>query len=170
MSLITKFRPGFSWIFTGSGLDIRESRLRALTEIELASGTGASQADQAFTSLAKTLAASANEDFDWSNVANTLLNPFGTPIVFAKIKGIFVYARPTNVNNVIIKPAAANGFLGGFGDASDTRIIPPGGYFEATNPVGGWTVTAGTGDKTNFANSGAGSSVVFDLEVVGTTA
>lgn len=162
-----KLRPGFSWLVEANGdLDTRSSKLAAPAEIELLSGTGTNQADKAFADT-RTLAASANEDLD---LAGALLDPFGITLNFVKIKGIYVRAAPGNTNSVIVKPAAANGFTGPFGGTTPSLTLPPGGYLVLAAPVGGWTVTAGTGDKINFANSAGSTSVTYDAVFIGTSA
>mgnify|MGYP000488088098 CR=1 FL=1 len=64
----------------------------------------------------------------------------------------------------------AYGFVGPFGSATHTVALPPGGNLILTAPASGWTVTAGTGDLLRVANSGAGTSVTFDIIIIGTSA
>lgn len=162
-----KLRPGFSWLLEGTGdLDQRTSKLAAPAEIQLLIGTTASKADKAFADT-RTLAASANEDLD---LAGSLLDPFGATLTFVKVKGIYVRAAVGNTNSVILKPASSNGFLGPFGAATHTLTIPPNGYVCLCAPVAGWTVTAGTGDKINLANSAGSTTVTYDIVIIGTSA
>lgn len=130
----------------------------------LSNGSGANQAAKIFSD-SRSVALSSNEDLD---LAAVLTSAFGAPITFATIKAIMIRARATNTNNVVVGPAAANGFLGPFGDASDRLSIKPGGVLLVTAPGTGWTVTGGTGDLLNVANSGAGSAVEYDIVIVGT--
>jgi hypothetical protein len=132
----------------------------------LEDGTTSGKANRVLADT-RTIAASANEDLD---LAGTLEDPIGGPAVFAKVKAIMIKAASGNTNNVVVKPATSNGFLGPFGAAAHTISIPPGGVFLASAPAAGWTVTAGTGDLINVANSGAGTSVSYDLFVLGTSA
>lgn len=162
-----RMRPGFSWLLEGTGdLDQRISKLAAPAEIQLLIGTTASKADKAFADT-RTLAASANEDLD---LAGSLLDPFGATLTFVKVKGIYVKAASGNTNSVKLKPAASNGFTGPFNAAADTVILPPGGFVVLAAPVSGWTVTAGTGDKINLANSAGSTSVTYDIVIIGTSA
>lgn len=162
-----KLRPGFSWLLEANGdLDTRSSKLAAPAEIELLSGTGTNQADKAFADT-RTLAASANEDLD---LAGALLDPFGGTLTFVKVKGIYVRAAFGNTNSVVLKPASSNGFTGPFGAATHTLTIPPNGYVVLAAPGAGWTVTAGTGDKINLANSAGSTSVTYDIVIIGTSA
>lgn len=113
----------------------------------------------------RTIAASSNDDLD---LRGTLTDAFGAVINFAEIVAIYVEASSTNTNNVVIGGAAANQFIGPFGAATHTISLLPGQVFCITNK-NGWTVTAGTGDILRIANSGAGSSVNYNIVLVGRT-
>jgi hypothetical protein len=130
----------------------------------LGNGSGSGQAAKVFSDK-RTLAASANEDLD---LAGSLMSAFGAAITFASIKAILVRAKATNNNNVVIGPAASNGFLGPFADASDRISVRPGGVAIITAPATGWPVTPGTGDLLNIANSAAGSAIDYDIILIGT--
>lgn len=132
---------------------------------DLSSGVAAQQADRIYSKTI-TLAASANQDID---LAGALLDPIGGSAVFAKVKAIAIRARDANTNNVVVGAAASNGFVGPFGAATHTIAVPPGGNMMITAPASGWAVTAGTGDLLRVANSGAGTSVTFDLIIIGTS-
>ena len=143
----------------------RRHRLDKEADILLATGTGASQADQMFTDT-RTLGGSANEDLD---LAASLVDALGQTLTFVKIKAILIIAAAANVGDIQVKPAAANGFLGPFANASDRLDVPAGGRILLTAPVTGWTVTAGTGDLLNIANSAAGNAI-YDIILIGTSA
>lgn len=128
-----------------------------------ANGSGANQASKIFSDR-RTLAASGTEDLD---LAGGLTGALGGALTFATVKALMISARPGNTNNVVVGPAAANGFLGPFGDASDRIAIRPGGVLLVTAPAGGWAVTAGTGDLLTVANSAAGTPVDYDVVIVG---
>ncbi len=134
--------------------------------VSLPTGVSASKADLLFSDT-RTLTASSNEDLD---LAAGQDDAFGQPITFVKVKAIAIYAHTTNTNSVVVKPAASNGFTGPFGGASHSQTIPPGGWYYVTAPVAGWTVTADTGDLLNVANSAGGTSVIYDVMIVGTSA
>jgi len=129
-------------------------------------GTAAGQADLLFSDQ-RTITASSNEDLDLSG---SLTDVYGTTLAFVKVKVIAIYAASGNTNNVQVGPAASNGFLGPFADASDQIDIAPGGTMLLTAPSAGWTVTASTGDLLNIANSGAGTGVTYDIVIIGTSA
>lgn len=136
------------------------------TKIELANGTGASSADLCFHDT-RTISASSNEDLD---LAGSLAGPFGASQVFVELRALLISASSSNTNNVRITRPASNGvplFLA----ASDGIDVPPGGVFLWSCPADGKvTVTASTGDLINIANSSSGTSVTYDVVIVGVSA
>jgi hypothetical protein len=132
----------------------------------LSSGTGNSQADLIYQAQ-RTLSSEATEDLD---LAGTLTDPFGATITFVKVKAIYIRAAAGNTNSVVVGGASSNAFLGPFADATDKVSIPPSGAFLAAAPVAGWAVTASTGDLLTVTNSGSGTSVTYDIVIVGTSA
>jgi hypothetical protein len=137
--------------------------------VGLASGTGAGQADRIFHDR-RTLAASATEDLD---LAGSLVDPFGATITFARIKALLIAAAAGNTNNVIVGGAATNQFLTWVGAGTHTVVVRPGGVLallaggaDAT----GYAVTAGTGDLLRIANSAGGTSVDYDIVLIGASA
>lgn len=137
--------------------------------LSFASGIAAGQADVIFSDT-RTLSASSNEDLD---LAGGLTGAFGASLTFAKIKAVLIVAAAGNTNNVIVGGAASNTFSSIFGDATDKVVIRPGGVFllaVGTGDLNAYGVTATTGDLLRVANSGAGTSVTYDIIVVGTSA
>src|SRR5688572_223704 len=138
-------------------------------EMSLVDGTAAGQANRIFHDT-RTLAASANEDLD---LAGVLTDAFGTVLTFARVKGLIVAAAAANSNNVIVGGAASNQFLTWAGAGTHTVTVRPGGVFALWTGAAdatGYAVTAGTGDLLRIANSGAGTSVTYDVIVVGASA
>lgn len=132
----------------------------------LGNGTGADQINQIFADT-RTLAASANEDLDLSGTA--LQNALGQNIAFTKVRGLLVRAAAANTNNVIVGGAATNQFATPFGAAAHTLTVRPGGcIFLMANDVTGYAVTAATADLLRIANSGAGTTVTYDIVILGT--
>lgn len=131
-----------------------------------ATGTAADQADLIFHDQ-RTLTASSNEDLD---LAGSLSSAFGATLTFVDLKAVMVSAAAGNTNQVRVSRPASNGvplFLA----ASDGIPIYPGGTFLWVAPgTSVVTVTAGTGDLLNIANSGAGTSVTYDIVIIGTSA
>ena len=167
MPLNTQLRPGIRAEYS-KALDFG-SAYRPLpfpATIDMESGTGNNQADLIFSDQ-RTLAASANESLD---LAGVLVDAFGTALTFVKVKAIYIRAASTNGGNIVVGNAATNAFVGPFGAATHTLAIPAGGYLELVAPVGGWTVTAATGDLLRIANSDAGAAATYDIVIVGTSA
>lgn len=135
--------------------------------IPLSSGTGAGQADKLWHDQ-RTLTASSSEDLD---LAGTLTDPFGATITFARIKGIIIAAAAANTNNVIVGNATSNGFVSWVGGAAHTVTVRPGGFLALFAPdATAYTVTAATADLLHVANSAAGTSVTYDVVLVGASA
>ncbi len=129
-------------------------------------GTTANTADLIFSDT-RTLAASATEDLD---LAGSLSSVYGATLTFVELRAILVVASTANTNNVNITRPASNGvplFLA----ASDGTPVTPGGFFYWANPADGKVaVTAGTGDLITFTNSSSGTSVTYDVVIVGVSA
>lgn len=133
---------------------------------QLLSGTTAGKADQFFSDQ-RTLSASSSENLD---LAGGLTDAFGAALTFVKVKAILVKAADANVNDVVIGGAASNAFVGPLGGTTPTVAVKPGGWAAFFAPGDGWTVTASTGDILKMANGGSGSSVTYDIVVIGTSA
>lgn len=131
--------------------------------ISLTNGTGADQANMIFTDT-RTLAASTTEDLD---LAGGLTDVFGTTITFTKIKGIIIKASSSNTNNVVVG-GDANGLVNWVGAANDIINVRPGGMFCIMAPdATAYAVTGSTGDILQVANSSSGSSVTYDIILIG---
>lgn len=127
-------------------------------------GTGADQAKVAFADE-RTLSASSNEELD---LAGGLTDLFGNTITFTKIKALLVVADAGNTNDVLVGGAGSNGFITPFGDATDVIKVKPGGLLLLVAPnATGYAVTASTGDKLKIANSSSGSSVTYQIGLLG---
>ncbi len=133
--------------------------------LSFANGTGASQADKVFADQ-RTLTASSTEDLDI--VAGGLTDAFGTIFTLAEMKVLMVCAAAANTNNVVLGGDANSvPFLS---TAATTVSIKPGGCFQLADPsAGGYAVTAGTGDIIQVANSAGGTSVTYDIIVIGSS-
>lgn len=137
----------------------------ALTSaVTLANGTAAGQADRVFADT-RTLTASATENLD---LAGTLLDAFGATLTFVTIKAVIIKAAAANTNNVNITMPASNGvplFLA----AGDGIALKPGYAFAWFGSGAGVTVTPATGDLLTVTNSAAGTSVTYDVLIIGTS-
>jgi hypothetical protein len=137
--------------------------------LALSDGTAAGKADRLFTNRS-TIAASGADSVD---LAGTLLDAFGATITFAKVKLLYVAAAEANTNNVIVGGAASAGWITAFGDATDKIVLRPGAFVllaAGKADATGYAVTATTADLLAIANSGAGSTVTYDIAIVGTSA
>lgn len=132
-------------------------------------GTGAGQVDKIWTDT-RTIALSSSEDLD---LAGVLLDAFGGTLTFARIKAIMISAAPGNTNNVIVGGVAAGLSTLILPQTTGQVVVRPGGGFMAWCGGGdatGFLVTATTADLLHVANSGAGTSVTYDIAVMGCSA
>lgn len=124
-------------------------------------GTGLNQVNRLFTDR-RTIAASGTDDLD---LAGALEDALGGEFVLARVKGLLVAASSSNTNNVVVGGDDVEWL---FGAAGSTVSVRPGGVFLLEAPdATGYAVTAATGDILQVANSGAGSSVVYDVVIFG---
>lgn len=169
MALTSDFSLSASGLYTKVGdLSTPSDDLSWRRTAHLDSGTGAGKADLRFTDT-RTLAASATEDLD---LAGTLLDVFGAALTFVRIKALMISAATTNTNNVIIGAAATNPWIGLL-NAAGTITLRPGQWIGSGSGAADATcmaVTAGTGDLLKIANSAAGTSVTYDILIVGASA
>jgi hypothetical protein len=166
MALSTSIRAGISAMLTNALDHGTASMPVTLTnDTTMATGTATGRADLVWGDQ-RTLSASATEDLD---LAGSLTGLLGGTLTIVKLKAIMVKAASGNTNNVRIIRPAANG-VPLFAAASDEIAVQPGGTFLWVAPGAGITVTAGTGDLLTFTNSAGGTSVVYDVVFVGTSA
>jgi hypothetical protein len=168
MSLTTKLRAGITASQT-SPLDLGTPAfsLSKIATLDLVSGTGVGAADRIFTDT-RTIAASGTDDLD---LAGSLVDAFGATLTFVRVKGILVVAAAANTNNVVVGGAASNQFLTWVGSASDKVNVRPGGMLLlAATDATAYAVTAATGDLLRIANSSSGTSVTYDVVIVGCSA
>jgi hypothetical protein len=143
------------------------AQLARTYQLLFSTGTGANSADRIYHAQ-PTVAASGNTTID---LAGSVTDIFGATVTFARVRGLIVAASSANTNNVIVGNAASNGFITWVGAATHTVIVRPGGFLALGAPdATAYTVTAGTGDLLLFTNSAAGTSVTFDVIVIGASA
>lgn len=147
-------------------LETPTSALVYSSQIDLATGVGLGQADMKWSDQ-RTLAPSTPEDLD---LAASLTGPLGTTLTFARIKALLVKAASANANDVVVSRPAANG-VPLFAAASDAIPVKPGGLFLWVAPsAAGIVVTPATGDLITVTNGGAGTSVTYDIVILGASA
>jgi hypothetical protein len=133
------------------------------------SGTAAGQADKVFSDT-RTITASSNDDLD---LAGVLTDAFGVAITFVKVKAIIVVAAAANVNNVVIGGGASNPVSTFMTGTTPAILVRPGAMFAlvaGSADATGYGVTATTADILRITNGGAGTSVTYDIIVIGTSA
>ncbi len=144
-------------------LSVPQDAVDYLKTLSFADGAGVGAANLMFHDQ-RTLAASGTENLD---LAGVLSDKFGQALTFARIKAVLVVAAAANTNNVNVTQPGANGvplFLA----AGDGIGVRPGGMFLWVAPdAGGAVVTAGTGDLLTVTNSAAGTSVTYDVIILG---
>lgn len=166
MPLSTRFSLDLAATLTSS-LDLQSSQATLPFKRDLiwGSGTAANQADKVWSD-SRTLAASATEDLDLAG--GSLTDALGGALTFARVRMLVVYAATANTNNVVVGGDANAVPL--FGAATQTAPVHPGGLLVLAAPdTTGYAVTAGTGDIVQVANSGAGTSVTYDIVIIGTS-
>lgn len=130
----------------------------------LTDGAGANQIQQVFADT-RTLAASASESLD---LAGSLTNAFGATITLTKVKALIIRAAAGNTNDVVVGGAASNAVASIFGATTGTLNVKPGGAMVLIAPdANGYAVTATTADLLKIANSGSGTSVSYDIIILG---
>ncbi len=112
----------------------------------------------------RTIAASSSETLDLNG---SLTDALGGSVALTKIKALLVKAATGNTNNVVVGNAAANAWFAPFDAATDTVSIQPGGWLVLVAPNAGYTVTASTADQLKVANSSSGTSVTYDIYILG---
>lgn len=143
--------------------NVSQNFSKAIAEA-LAAGTGSGEADLLWAD-SRALIADATEDLD---LAGVLTDIFGDTVTFADVKAILIYNASTTASVISIMGAAANGFVGPFGAASQKINIPAGGFVMFGHPGAGWTVTAGTGDLITITEEST-LAAVYEIAIIGAT-
>lgn len=167
MALSTRLSLDLAATLTSSlDLQTTSATLPFKRDLIWGSGTGANLADKVWADN-RTLTASSTEDLDLAG--GSLTDALGAALTFARVRMLIVYAAIANTNNVVVGgDANAVPF---FGAATHTVTVRPGGLLVLAAPdTTGYAVTAGTGDIIQVANSGAGTSVTYDIVVIGGSA
>lgn len=131
-------------------------------------GTGAGKADLVYWSQG-TLTASAHTDLDLT----ALTDPLGNAITFVYIKALVVAAASGNTNNVVVGNASGSPLAGLFAATSGAAVVRPGAVVAwacGSADTQGYPVTAVTANLLRLTNSAAGTSVTYDVTILGTSA
>jgi hypothetical protein len=138
----------------------------ALEQFVLASGNAANQVSKCFADR-RTIAASSNDDIDLTG--GGLTDPLNQALNFGTVKAIYVKASAANTNNVVVGGAGTGAFNGPFNAATAKVSLEPGAVFLVAAPAAGWAVTATSADLLRIANSAGGTSVTYDIIILGST-
>lgn len=153
---------------TATNADLTDQALYSKARrIALTTGNAAGQADRLYAAT-RSVPASSNEDLD---LAGVLLDEFGQAITFTRVKVLYVQAALANVNNVVVGAAAATQWAALLNTTGTVTLRPNAGFLAWAGPADaiGYAVGAGTTDLLRVANSGAGSSVSYDIVIIGTS-
>lgn len=167
MSLTSRITLDLSASQTGSNdFGGPEFKPRMRKVLDFASGVVANAADILFADE-RTISASSSEDLD---LAGVLADAFGATITMAEVVAIFIFADEGNTNDVVVGDATSAVPL--FGGTNPTVAVKPGGFFciGAPNAAGQFTVGAGSTDDLKIANSGSGTSVTYQIAILGRSA
>ena len=139
-----------------------------IIEAALTNGTTAGAADLMFSDR-RTLSASATESLD---LAGGVTDFAGNSLTFAKVKVLLVTASSANTNSVLVGGAGSNPWTGLLNSTGWLTLRPGDSFiYVANNAVAtGCPVVGGSDDILLVANATSGSSVTYDIAVIGTSA
>lgn len=133
----------------------------------MTTGTGAGQADKVYAAT-RTITASSNDDLDLNGV---LVDALGALVPLLRVKALIVRAAAANVNNLIMGGGASNPVSTILAGTTPSITIRPGGSLVLVAPDAvAYAVTPATADILRFTNGGAGSSVTYDVIIIGASA
>lgn len=129
--------------------------------IDIASGTGASQANQVFKDT-RVVTTGATDSLDFSG--GGLLNGVRQELALTALKALIIKAASANTT-ILTVTRPANG-VPLFTTSGDSVPVPPNGLFVWVGPVNGVVVTPATGDLLDIVNA-AGASATYDVIAIG---
>lgn len=130
--------------------------------IDIASGTGASQANQLFRDT-RVVTTGATDSLDFAG--GGLLNGVRQELALTALKMLIIKAASTNTTILSVTRPATLG-VPIFAAANDAVPVHPNGLFVWVGPVNGVVVTAGTADLIDIVNA-AGASATYDVIAIG---
>lgn len=165
MALSATLKLQIAAVLTGT-LDLASQRASqdVVYPVSYSDGAGAGQANVIWSDR-RTLAESASEDIDLSGALTGLL---GESIAFARVKAIIVKAAAGNTNNVVVSRPSSSGVPLVEAEELIFPEIRPGGVAMWMDPgATGVAVTNSSADKITVANSSSGSSVEYEITIIG---
>ena len=162
-SLTSKIVLNVGTTYTGSsGLGTSIETLNLDYSIDLASGSGANQANVIY-SASRSLADDVNEVLDLY-ASGTLTDSFGTALTMTRLKTLILYNTSTDASLLVgggTTPVAL------FADASDIVTLPPGGKFMMSAPDA-TGILLSTNKNLKLAHNGTGTSaLVYKIIAIG---
>jgi len=147
------------------GLAAAQAVVQKIWTIDLATGTGANQADKVYSLNEQSIADGQTLDID---LAASLEDPLGGAFTPVRVKAIFLYAATTNTTNLTILGDAASVLF--LNTAATTITLRPGAMFALADPgATGWTVTGTTADIVQIVN-GSGAAAKVSVVIIGASA
>lgn len=147
---------------------IAQDPLAFSQRVQLTSGTAAGQADKLFYDE-RTITASSSEDLD---LVGSLTDTFGATFSPVRIKALIVKADAGNTNNVVVGGASATQWAALLGTTGTVTLRPGAVLLAAAGSADatGYVCAAGSTDLLKVANSSSGSSVIYQIIVIGASA
>lgn len=170
MSLTATLKASINWL-RQTALDLSTVQDSSKLEFEktLADGTGNDQADLLWHDE-RTVGTGANDDLDLTALTQSI---FGSTVttVFAKVKAILIKNMNTAAGDeLVIDTSVANAFKGwSAASATSKAEIGPGGAFQISAPLAGWTVTNGSNDVIRVSNPAGGTTITYRIVICGTS-
>jgi hypothetical protein len=131
-------------------------------------GSGEYQVNAFYSDTRSLAATNESFDFDLASGAGSIIDGFGTQLVFTKIKLLYVKNKSTTASQRL---TLSGDFLTGvatspLGGTAPTIVIGPGGIALLDSPIDGFAVTATTGDVLTITNTATFSYDIIILGIV----
>jgi hypothetical protein len=146
-----------------AGITTAAANLLKTFTSDLGNGTSTGNADRVWSEN-RTIAASGTNSTD---LQGSLVDAIGQAFTPLHVKTIAIFPSSTNTNDVVFGNDTNHVPI--FSAVTATVAVKPGGAWIWHAPQSGVTVTAATGDILKFTNGGAGTSVTYDVVVIGTS-
>lgn len=169
-SLSVEVKASLAWLWEESlelSTLVDSSRLDAPTA--LAAGNGPGQVNQLWHDT-RSLAGESHHDLDLTALTQTMRGQ-AVSLGFATVKAILIHNTAADAGKkLVLDSSAPNAMLTPFDNSATSKLeIPPASPLLLVNRLGGWAVTAGTGDILRIDNPGL-ASIAYKIVVVGTAA
>lgn len=138
---------------------VEQLSLNIASLLTFTNGTGDYQCNTQWVAQ-RVVAAAANDDID---LAGGIADAFGDTITFTKIKAMLI--QNLSGTGTLVVGGATNPFSSWLGSGTDTLVLPPYAAQLLVYPLGGYAVTAGTGDilRVAFPAAGPPASITYNI-------